>query len=490
MFAYLMIAGYLLLLVGVTVIAHRKTKTLDDFFLGGRGIGPWMSAMAYGTTYFSAVLFIGYAGQIGWNFGLSGVWVGIGNSIIGCLLAWLVLAKRTREMTGKLGVRTMPEFLEARFDSRNLKIFSALIIFIFLVPYSASVFMGLSYLFEEVFGISYSLALALITIFTLIYLVFGGYLAVNLADVIQGVIMIAGMLLLLKSIVWHPEAGGIIAGINKLHSIDPALTTPIGPPGFIPMASLVILTSLGSWGLPQMIHKFYAVKDDQSIKIATIVTTIFALILAGGAYFLGSYTHLFFDAVPLENGKPNTDLLMPMLINRVVPEALTVLIVILILSASMSTLSSLVLVSSSVISIDLAGTLLPKLSAKASLRVMRACCAVFVLLSLWLATARPGFILTLMSISWGTIAGVFLAPYLYGLYYKKATRTGAWAAALTGLAISLGFNIALNFSSAKVPMVGSLAMLVPLLVLPAVSLVTQDVPAHVVSKAFPVPSEN
>ncbi|NMA65438.1 MAG: sodium/solute symporter [Clostridiaceae bacterium] len=482
---YLIVCLFIGMLLYVGWSNMRKARTVNDFFLGGRSIGPWLSAFSYGTAYFSAVILIGYAGSVGWGFGLSGLWIVLGNTLVGSLLAWYVLAKRTRAMTARLHTMTMPEFLEARYDSRGFKMFSALVIFIFLVPYSASVYMGLSYLFNQVFGIPYIYVAFAMCLLTALYLVLGGYRAVAMVDVFQGSIMIFGIVMFLYYIIGAPQVGGLVNGIKGLAEVDPGLVQVVGPPGWLPLLSLVILTSLGTWGLPQMVQKFYAIKNEESIRPAAIVATIFAFIITFGAYFSGIMTPLFFDNLPVDvAGQPTTDLLMPTLIGSVLPELGAAIILLLVLSASMSTLASLVLVSSSAISIDLLKTVSPAAAEKYGIVMMRVTCAVFIALSLILALSRPAIILSMMAISWGTVAGVFLAPYLYGLYWKGTTRAGALAGSVTDLVVSLGFSLYFGLDPAVIPIVGSIAMVLPLLVVPAISLVTQKLPDGVVEKAF------
>ncbi len=482
----------LLLLCFVSILVYsgytsmRKTRTVNDFFLGGRTVGPWLSAFAYGTTYFSAVIFIGYAGKVGWGFGLSDLWIVIGNALVGSLLAWWLLAGRTRQMTVRLNAMTMPEFLEARYDSRGMKIFAALVIFIFLLPYSASVFMGLSYLFEQIFGIPYLYAALAMCLLTGLYLVMGGYRAVALADFIQGIIMVFGVFMLLYYIVRAPQVGGLTAGIQKLAQIDPGLVSPVGPPGFLAIASLVVLTSLGVFGLPQMVQKFYAIKDEKSIKPAMIVSTAFALLVTFGAYFPGALSRLFFEKLPVDvaTGKPTPDLLMPHIISNTLPEVGAAVILLLVLSASMSTLASLVLVSSSSVAIDLMRAVRPELAAKRGVLLLRLLCAVFIGLSLVLALKKPAIILSLMAMSWGTISGAFLAPYVLGLFWKGVTRAGAWAGAITGIAISIGFSLYYGLDANIIPIIGCSAMLAPLVVVPLVSLVTKPFPERHLNRVF------
>lgn len=481
----LLLVVYAVVFLAIGVVAMRRTRTLGEFFLGDRQIGPWMSAFAYGTTYFSAVLFVGYAGRMGWGFGLSALWIAAGNTLIGSLLAWLVLARRTRELTVRLKAMTMPEFLGARYADHRLKLFSALVIFVFLVPYSGSVYMGLSYLFEQVFHLPYFTALLLMTGLTLAYLVMGGYLAINLTDFVQGLIMLAGALFMVRAILLRSEVGGLAEGMRRLAAVDPRLVAPVGPPGFLPTLSLVLLTSLGAWGLPQMVQKFYSIRSEAAVRPAAIISTLFAGVITFSAYFFGSLTRLFFKAVPLVGGKPNADLLVPQLITLAMPDWLAAVILLLVLSASMSTLSSLVLVASSSVGIDLFQDILKsRLSPSGMVGLMRVLCGVFILLSFAIAVTQPAFIVSLMSLSWGTVAGVFLAPYLYGLYWKGTTRAGAWAGAVAGLSTSLTLAWWWRLDPGKAPLAGVLAMVVPLAVVPLVSLATSPLPVEHLSRVF------
>ncbi|MFZ5988329.1 MAG: sodium:solute symporter family transporter [Bacillota bacterium] len=471
------------LMIGIGIYSKKKVTSVQDFLFGGRQMGPWISAFAYGTTYFSAVIFIGYAGRLGWNFGLSATWIGIGNAVLGCLLAWLVLAKRTRKMTHDLNASTMPEFFEKRYDSKAMKIVTSIIIFVFLVPYSASVYQGLSYLFEQSIGIelgiSFEVCMLVMAAMTGLYLMLGGYVATAINDFIQGIIMIVGLLLMVFFIVNHTTVGGLGEGISRLSAIPevgPSLVSAFGPKP-LNLLALVMLTSLGTWGLPQMIHKFYAIRDDDAIKKATIVSTVFATVIAAGAYFIGGFGRLFVTSA--ETGG-DLDKVVPIMLDKALPDYLMGIVIILVLSASMSTLSSLVLVSSSSISLDLVkGTWFKDMKKEKVMLLMRVLCAVFVALS-FLVAIRPGAILTLMSLSWGTVAGSFLAPFIYGLYWKGTTKLGAWAGIIAGFTCSVGGSM--YFGMKNAPNVGAVAMLVSLIAVPVVSLVTSKFPeAHLKS---------
>lgn len=474
-------------LAGMVVIGFwgmRKTSSLNDFFLGNRSIGPWVSAFAYGTTYFSAVLFIGFAGRQGWLFGFNALWIAAGNALIGGLASWLVLGRRTRLMTQNLEVMTMPEFFAERYGVKFLKMASAIVIFLFLLPYSASVFKGLGFLFEQAFGISFDIALLIMIGITGLYLVLGGYFAITLSDFIQGIVMLFGCVLMIAILLG--KAGGVVhaigaAALNYRQHIEPARQ-----PGFWTIFSIVFMTSFGTWGLPQMVQKFYAIKNESVIRKAAVATTLFAVVIVFSAYLMGALTHAFFDNTSLPqapNGAIAFDSIIPVLLTTHLPPVLLGLILVLVLSASMSTLSSLVLVSSSAVAIDLyKGHVNPGISRKNSLFMMRFLSVLFVLISYFIAKFQFSFIVTLMSLSWGVIAGTFMAPYVLGLFWKRVTAAGVIAGMVTGFGLAVGLFYALG--PANSPLASTIAMIVPFAVIPLVSLMTKAPSKKILDKAF------
>lgn len=484
MYSLVLLLVFLFVMIAIGVWGMRKTTTLNDFFLGGRTLGPWMSAFAYGTTYFSAVIFIGFAGSQGWNMGLNALWIGVGNALLGAMLAWLVLGKRTRRMTQKLDVMTMPEFLEARYGSDHLKMIAAVLIFIFLLPYSASVFKGLGHLFESTFGISYDFALVVLVGITGIYLILGGYFAVTMTDFIQGFVMLAGAAAMVAVLL--AKAGGPVEAITAISSRYAEHIPAANRPSWLTIGSLIFMTSFGTWGLPQMVQKFYSIKDTKMINRAALITAVFALVIGVSAYTTGALGHVFFDAdtVPkLANGKVNYDLIVPTLLTAHLPEALLAVIMLLVLSASMSTLSSLILVSSSAITIDLyKGYLHPEVNEKQSLIMIRVLSGVFIICSFAISKMQVGFIVTLMSLSWGVLSGAFMAPYILGIFWKRVTKAGAYAGLFSGGATAIILFFVLG--ARQSPLASSIAMLVPFIIVPVVSLLTPKVDGKIISKAF------
>jgi len=507
---------YVIVMLGIGYWCMRRTKSVGDFFLGGRSLGPWMSAFAFGTTYFSSVIFIGYAGKLGWGFGIYTMWIVIGNTLIGTFLSWRILAGRTREMTARLGAMTMPEFLRRRFDSKTMQVISAIVIFVFLVPYSASVLMGLSYLFEMTLHIPYKDALIFLTVLTGIYLVMGGYFAVAISDFIRGIVEFGGVMVMVYLLARH--VGGFKHATHALLSSpsmapDIAKISHLGPAhmslsvsGSVMLFCLVLITSFGPWALPQMVQKFYSIRAKADVVRAMTIASIFSLFMAFGAYYSGALTHLFYgpklpaaliskpviDAAGhiVKPAGPLFDKLMPHFITTAgLPNVLVLIIVLMVFSASMSSLSSLVLVSSSAISIDIYGAFVNRqANQKQTMALMRILCAVFVGCSLFIALKQPTFIVNLMIISWGTLAGVFLAPFIYGLFWKRVTKAGAFAGIITGL-LCAGVLFEL-WGQDGVAVAGAITMFLPLIIVPIVSLLTAPPAQTIINSAFNDPLDN
>lgn len=501
--AFLFLILFTLMMIAIGVHTSKKAKTMDGFLLGGRNIGPWISAFAYGTSYFSAVIFIGYAGKTGWTVGIGGIWIGIGNALVGCLLAWILLAKRTRSMTRNLSASTMPEFFEGRYHSRGLKIYSALIIFIFLVPYCATVYKGLGSLFSQIFPIfgenGEVVCMLIIAVLTAIYLVLGGYIATVMTDFIQGIIMLIGVVVMVAVVIANPVVGGFSEGFAKLRAIDPQYTSLFGGNMWSFLLMNILLTSIGTWGLPQMIHKYYAIDNEKNIFKAAVVSTAFATIIGVGAYVVGAFAKLYLNNQLPAGGNYDAvipQMLMQALSGSVFTNIVLSVILLLVLSASMSTLSSIVLTSSSAIAVDLLPMVSPNYSKTKQMVLMRVLCFVFIAASFLFASFKIAFIMQLMSFSWGVVAGCFIGPYMWGLYSKKITRAGAWAGMLSGLVVvgggtlyymlscadglAEGFKVASNMSQNM----GVIAMAVSFVITPLVSLVTPKMTQEEIDAVF------
>lgn len=477
-------------MVAVGIYSRRHASNVNDFVLGGRSVGPWLTAFAYGTSYFSAVVFVGYAGQFGWKYGLASTWIGLGNAFLGSLLAWVVLGRRTRIMTNHLKAATMPDFFGKRFNSNALRIAASAIVFVFLIPYTASLYNGLSRLFGMSFDIPYSACVILMATLTGVYVILGGYMATAINDFIQGIIMIGGIIAVIGAVL--NGQGGFMAAVGKLAQFESDVPVTAGQPGAftsffgpdpINLLGVIILTSLGTWGLPQMVHKFYTIKNEKAVKTGTIISTVFAVVISGGCYFLGGFGRLF-DNPSIYNGDGSMayDAIIPSMLSTL-PDILIGVVVILVLSASMSTLSSLVLTSSSTLTLDfIKGNVVKDLDDKKQLLIMRVLIVFFIVISVILALDPPTFIAQLMGISWGALAGAFLAPFMYGLFWKGTTSLSVWASFITGVGITVA-NMFFKFIASPIN-AGAVAMIAGLIVVPVVSAVTPRMERKWVDKVF------
>ncbi|MCL1917086.1 MAG: sodium/solute symporter [Peptococcaceae bacterium] len=480
---------------------RKRASSVNNFVLGGRSVGPWLTAFAFGTSYFSAVVFVGYAGQFGWKFGTAAVWIGLGNALIGSLLPWIILGRRTRLMTHHLNSATMPEFFGSRFDSKSIKIGASVIIFVFLIPYTASLYNGLSRLFSMAYGIDFTICIVAMAVLTGIYVIAGGYFATAVNDFIQGIIMLVGIIAVIGVVL--NDHGGFMSSLNALAHVQPEAADPAAAsapgvftsffgPDPLNLLGVVLLTSLGTWGLPQMIQKFYAIKSEKTIFKGAVISTVFALVIAGGSYFIGSFGRLYAEGIDrVANGSPNFDSIVPKMMENF-PALLIGIVVVLVLSASISTLSALVMTSASTFTLDfLKGNIFKKMDEKRQLLSIRLLIVVFILIASIIATiqfkGRIDFIAQLMGISWGALAGSFLAPFLYGLYWKRVSKAAVWSC----FGFSSVFMILNIFFKSAFPTIlqssinaGAFVMLAGFIIVPVVSLLTKTPDKKAVESCF------
>lgn len=496
------------IMIGIGVYCSKHANSVNGFVLGGRNVGPWLTAFAYGTSYFSAVIFVGYAGQFGWNFGLASTWIGLGNAFIGSLLAWVVLGRRTRLMTQHISSKTMPDFFSKRYGSEKLKVAASFIVFVFLIPYTASLYNGLSSLFDIAFGLPYWICIVVMAALTCVYVLFGGYMATAVNDFIQGIIMLGGIIAVIAAVlVDNGGLGEAVKNLSQIASPYPesagqagAFTSFFGAQPFY-LLIVVLLTSLGTWGLPQMVGKFYSIKNEDAIKKGTIISTIFAVIVAGGCYFIGGFGRLYISDP--DNKFNKFDTIVPTILSTL-PDIIIGIVIILVLAASMSTLSSLVLTSSSTLTLDVISPIRKrkneeKVTQKSELFILRVFVVFFVAVSAVIAIvkdANPGFtfIAQMMGVSWGALAGAFIAPFMYGLYSKRITRASCWVSFAFGCGMAI-VQLVLMFTGTTLPGLlgfifknslysGVFAMLGSMILVPIVSLFTPKCDEKAVDEIF------
>lgn len=473
------IGVYIALIIVIGVTQGKKVKSIADLTVGGRNAGAWLSALSYGTAYFSAVMFVGYAGGTGKAYGLWGILAGIGNAVFGSWLAWKVLARRTRDVSSRLKIKTMPQFLDKRYSSESMRLFACVIIFIFLIPYSASVYKGLASVADVLLGIDVNICMVLIAVLAAFLLLFGGYLVQARADFLQGIVMMFSIALLIICVVRCDKVGGI-QGIAEYAKTDLGLPKLNGSQ-WISLWATVLMTSFGTWGLPQMVQKYFGIKDDKQAKKGVLISTFFAFLVAGGGYFIGSLCYKFFTPETL----PAQDYIVPEMLKAVnLPSVLLGVVLVLLIAASVSTLCSITLTASSTFTIDFIGHFKKDMPVKKTTFTIKLLCVIFIIGSYVIAnTDTP--ILDMMSYSWGIISGSFLAPYVIALYWKKMNAKGAWAGILGGFAVAVipaAAKIATSFTenatvvmlANKGPVFAVAAMILSVALCFVVSLVTKS----------------
>jgi len=395
----------------------------------------------------------------------------------------------------------MPEFFGSRYSSNALKIGASIIIFIFLIPYTASLYNGLSRLFQMAFHVDFLYCIIGMAVLTAVYVVAGGYFATAANDFIQGIIMLFGIVAIIAAVL-HSN-GGFIEALTRLANIEaknvngvvvPGVLTSFFGPDPLSLLGVIILTSLGTWGLPQMVSKFYSIKSEKMISKGAIVSTFFGFVVAGGCYFLGSFGQLYKGSENIAfnaSGGIVYDSIVPAMLSRF-PDLLIGIVIVLVFAASISTLSSLVMASSATLTLDfLKGNIIKNMSEKKQLVIIRALIVVFIVISSVIAIIQikykggVAFIAQLMGVSWGALAGSFLAPFLYGLYWKRVTKPAVWTNFIFSTVFMI-FIVILNTSAylkgnsgwfptiLKSPInAGAFTMLLGFIIVPVISVLTK-----------------
>ncbi|MBQ5951006.1 MAG: sodium:solute symporter [Lachnospiraceae bacterium] len=467
----LLVVVYIAVMLAIGIINRHKANTVENFVLGGRAINPWMAAFSYGTAYFSGVIFVGNGGQFGWRFGTASIWIGLfGCVILATLLPWVILGRRTQAFSRKLKSTTMADYFGFRFNSKGLRLAVALIIFVFLIPYTSSIYNGLSTLFEICYGIPFYWCIIGVALLTGVYVVLGGYMASSKTDFIQGCVMVAGILALIFTL--FGKNGGFKAVTTALANVPgevPGQYASMFGTDFTTIMLMSVMVGLGGWCMPQTIHKYYVVKNEQSFKIGTIVSTLFALVVGAGCYIIGGFFDRLYDMPEFyANGAIKYDYIIPNIINTL-GDFMVGFVMILVLAASMSTLASLVISSSSTVTLDLVGQLDKNMDEKKKMLWIRALSVVFVVLSAALSVKRPMFISQLLSLAWGVIGGAFIGPFTWSLYFKKTSKAACWVCFIFGVGFVVLNNLVFNWMPST--NASGFVMIMSLIIAPIVSLI-------------------
>ncbi len=424
----LVLGVYLLLLAGIGVATSRRLRSSEDFLLGGRRVGPWVTALSYVAAYFSSVVIIG-GGAFGYQYGMATLWVGAINVLVGCTLAWIVLGRRLRRFTARLGTMTVPGFLGERFGGREVRIFSAVVIALFLVVYNVSILKGMGHVFEVLMGLPYWVGVLLSGAIIVLYVSLGGYMAVVWTGFFQAWVMGAGLILL--AVAALRAAGGLSAVTATLAATDPGLVYTPGIWGWAGLISYSMIVSFGVWGMPQLLVRFYSIRSVRQLRIGAVVATIGGS-LALLPYMIGAVTRAM---VP---GLENADLAIPVLTKAVLSPWGSAIFLAGVIAAGMSTFASVLIITSGAVVRDFVQKGLGRqMSERQSIRWSRVVSLLVGVISLAIALRPPALVLVLTAFSWSAIASTCLWPILFGIFSRWTTRAGVFASMIGGLTTAL-----------------------------------------------------
>lgn len=414
---------YIGILMGIGIWGARRTQSAADFVLGGRTIGPWVTALSFIAVYFSSVLIIG-GGAFGYKFGMATIWIGAINVLVGCTLCWIILGRRVRTMTEKLGVRTISGFFARRFDSPAAGMYSAAVIFLFLIIYNVSVVKGMANAFEVLMDLPYWGGVLISGLVIIFYVVLGGYKAVVWTGFIQAWVMIFSLLLLLFKTTG--AVGGFGEGMRRLAEIGDGYVATPGVWGWAGLVSFSLVVSFGVWGMPQLVIRFYSIKNVKTFRLGTLIVTAGAAV-AVIPYITGAFSRLLLP------GLENPDLAIPMLVEKVLSPWGAAILLAGVVAAGMSTFAGvLIIVSSSLVSDIWKHGLRRNLTGQQEVFANRVVSAAVGLVALAIALKPPALILVLTGFSWAVIASTNLWPLLFGLYVKRVSRVGVLASMVLG----------------------------------------------------------
>jgi SSS family solute:Na+ symporter len=422
---------YLALLIALGLWMGRRTRSAEDFYIGGRQVGPWVTAFSFVAAYFSSVVIVG-GGAFGYRFGMSTLWIAATNVLVGCTLVWIVLGRRLWQFTKRLDTMTIPGFIGRRYGSREAEVFSAAIIFVFMIIYNVSVLVGMGRIMEGLMGIPYTTSVLIAGLIILIYVCVGGYLAVVWTSFVQAWIMIFGLLLLAFATL-H-QVGGLTAASIRLAAIDPGFVETPGVWGWSGLVSFALIVSLGVWGMPQLLVRFYSMKSTRVLRLGTVLATL------GGAMAVLPYL-----SGALSN---NPDLAIPLLTEKVLNPWGGAIFLAGVMAAGMSTFSSVLIIVSGAIVRDLrraTSSASGRESAAGGRRDVllgRVASLAAGLVALATAYRPPALVLVITAFAWAVIASACLWPVVLGVYWRRGTRAGAISSMVSGTAVALGWMAA------------------------------------------------
>ena len=464
-------------------LGYKKTKTVEDYFVAGRKMGPLLIAFSYGATFISAVALIGFSG-IASVYGHSILWLAFLNVFVGIFIAFVVYGLRTRKMGLSLKAMTLPELLGNRFNSVKLQQVSGLIIGIFMVAYTSAVFLAIASLFQVTFGIPYWLCVVVFTLVVGIYLIVGGLYAVMWTHAVQAIVMLVGMIILTVGI--YVMLGGIGPAHEAAAGLTPEMLKSIGSPAatqapngltsmppvlsqpFMMVLTLIFGVGIGVLAQPQLITRYLTAKNEKALRLAVPIGGIFILFMTFTAFSIGPLCNvLMYQNNIMYPTKEvagvmvaNPDAVVPTIINELFPAWFILIFLFAILAAAMSTAAALFHTAGASIGRDVyEKSMKRQLSPEKSIFITRIATFVIVIATLIISLNPLDVVAFMTAFFFGLMACTFLAPYTLMLYWKKTNRTGVWVGMLGGFLVTITWYILIYFKTAPkiigTPLIGN-----------------------------------
>ena len=438
---------YIIFLLAMGIQSKKKTSTLSDYLVAGRSIGPILLGLSVGVTYFSASLLVG-SGPFGARWGLSVVWIGVINAVVGIGLNMVIFGDRTRALSQEIECLTVPELLGKRYQSKSVQKLVAIITFVFEIVYLVAVYMGLSTLFSVIMpntNNAYIIAVMICGIITIAYLTTGGSHGAIVTDVFESIIMLVGVVLIF--VIGLNRVNGFTGMNSILENYNPEFTEFPGAGGFT-VIGIIIVSSVGIWGSPQMISRYFTAKDRRSTKWSLVISLSWGLVIATLAYINANIGFAFL----LENPDPNlsvgADNLIPVFMLDIMNPWLAAIFIACVTAASLTTGEKIILVATSAISRDVY-QLNTDASDEKTMKITKISTVVVVVAAVGIAMLQPAAILALTFFAFSSMASVVLVPYIYGLYWKKGTAKAAFITGLVCAIINIAWWFCISGSSAK-----------------------------------------
>ncbi|GGF14119.1 sodium:solute symporter [Halobacillus andaensis] len=433
---------------------YKKTVTKEDFLVGGRNTNPIIMALSYGATFISTSAMVGFGG-VASVYGMGLLWLAFLNIVLGIFVAFAVFGKRIRKMSSKMNATTFPTFLGKHYDSKFITVFSGIMIFIFMPAYTSIVLIGGGRFLQESLAINFNVALLILAFIVAVYVISGGIKAVMYTDAFGAVIMLIGMSIFL--FVTYHAVGGLFEGhqaLQAMKSMVPEDLAADGHNGWMSMpdmgspmwwtlvSTMILGVGIGVLAQPQLAMRSMTVSSNKSLYRSVIVGGIFIFFMAGAAYIIGPLSNVYFmetnGQLAIQAAEGNTDLVIPRLISELMPEWFVYLFTLTLISATLSTVSSLIHVQSSAFGEDILRTIGVKKVFSGKISTNRLGVIVGMVLAVVLAYALPGGIIAQATAFWFGICAAGFLPALTGaLFWKGSSKQGASASMIVGFSISV-----------------------------------------------------